>query len=249
VNDEIEADMINTVNKILIAHTRLQASHDAIPWILGEDGRGLNPDGIELGRAIRIGDEIDSCSTAAASTHPPAAQTTPLSPTEDFDQIEIRVQNEGVLMLSNSRQLSGSSGESTDDTYSERSSTNTIPEQAPGFVNQVSSALQPSEPESAVNGLVISQTGIYNRKYAARTCSRGHANSSAGQDGGSAKHSVQALLALPESWTDQQERLPRRRCNHFVGCLSKALHRRHNRLSSTHSIKLRKMGAEFSEYF
>ena len=94
-----------------------------------------------------------------------------------------------------------------------------------------------------------SATGIYNRKYAARTCSRGHANSSAGQVGGSAKHSVQALLALPENWTDQQERLPRRRCNHFVGCLSKAFHRRHNRLSSTHTIKLRKMDAEFSEYF
>lgn len=127
---------------------------------MGEDGRGLNPDGLELGRAIRIGDEIDSYSTTAASTHPPAAQTTPQSPTEDFDQIEIRVQKEGVLMLSNSRQLSGSSGESTYDTYSERSSPNTIPEEAPGFVDQVSSALQPSEPESAVDGLVISHRNL-----------------------------------------------------------------------------------------
>jgi hypothetical protein len=49
VNDESDADIIDTVNKILIANPRLQASHDAISWTFGgEDGRWLNPDGLVL---------------------------------------------------------------------------------------------------------------------------------------------------------------------------------------------------------
>jgi hypothetical protein len=87
--------------------------------LLDQDNKTF--DNKPLERALQILDELDSYPTAAASTHPPAVQTTPFSSTESFAHNELRVQKKGGLVFSHFRQLGKSSEESTDDTYSERS--------------------------------------------------------------------------------------------------------------------------------